>query len=108
MLVTSAHGALEARQARVPLRAELGHPRDRVAEWLGRRGVARLAAGAARLDEPGAGKDAEVLRDGLARDGERGGQLGRGDVAARGNRLEDLAASGVAQGSEDVGGADGR
>ena len=67
-------------QPLVPVRADLGHPAHRVHQRRGRERVARLAALAARLDEPGALQRREVLGDGLAGDrqlaGEpRGGQL---------------------------------
>ena len=64
----------------VPVGADLGHPVHRVHQRRGRERVARLAALAARLDEPGLLQRREVLGDGLARDRQlagqpRGGQL---------------------------------
>ena len=58
---TGVDEAGERSEARVPQRADLGHPRGSLVERLGRRPVARLAAVALGLDEARLGKRARCL-----------------------------------------------
>jgi hypothetical protein len=60
-----------------------------------------LAADAAAADQAGLLEGGQVLRHGLARDRQLGGQCRRGGVAVGGDALEDRAAGGVGQGRED-------
>ena len=79
------------------------HPIVDVAQGLGAKAVIALAAGAARGDEPRAAKNAQVLRDGRARHGEGGGDATHRYFASA-EQIEDAAAGGVADDSEDIGG----
>ncbi len=70
-------------EARVPLRADFGHPVHGVHQRRGRERVARLAPLTARLDEPRLLQGGEVLRDGLARDRQLAGQPRGGQLRPR-------------------------
>src|SRR3954468_13822507 len=73
----AAEMALQRGEPIVPLGADLLHPADRLRERRRRQRVARLAAGAGHLDEPGVLQRGEVLRDRLPRDRELARELGR-------------------------------
>src|SRR3954451_8276909 len=77
---TLAYIVLQRRQAVVPLAADRGHPRDRLAERRGGGGEAPLAPRALGAHEAGLLEHAEVLGHRLAGDREVGGDLrgGRG------------------------------
>src|SRR5206468_2652600 len=84
-----------------PLRADLLHPVERVAERLRREAVARLAAAPARLYEPRIAERREMLRHRLPRHRELAGELGRGRRSARGERLDHEAPVRIGEGGED-------
>ena len=89
-------------QPLVPLGADLGHPAHRVHQRRGGQRVARLAALATRLDEPGAVERGEVLGDGLAGDRQLAGEPRGGQLRPLGDRAQDLAARRVGERGEDA------
>lgn len=101
-LLASLEEPLQGSESLVPDRPDLLDPTDGGGKRLRSECVARLPARTSRLDEPGLSERRQVLRDGLARDGEARRELGWRRGAARRERFDDEPSAWVGECGEDA------